>query len=130
MIITILTDKSSWMNKYNLILKQKLIELGYSVSLIHSKDEIQQGDVLFLLSCFEIVSKKFLDLNKNNIVVHASDLPKGKGWSPTSWQILEGKNKIPLTLFEASEKMDSGDYYIKDVLELNGFELINEWQEN
>lgn len=127
--ITILTDKTSWMNMYNLILKNELENIGHKVNLINSKKELQKGDIAFFLSCFEIVGSEFLELNKNNIVVHASDLPKGKGWSPASWQILEGKNDIPLTLFEAVEKMDSGNYYIKDVLKLNGSELIDEWQE-
>ncbi len=126
--ITILTDKSSWMNKYNLILFEKLTSSGHKVRLIHSKTELEKGDIAFFLSCFEIIPQKYLDLNKNNIVVHASDLPKGKGWSPTSWQILEGKNEIPLTLFEAVKAMDAGDWYIKDKLILNGYELIDEWQ--
>lgn len=68
-------------------------------------------------------------LNKHNIVVHASDLPQGKGWSPMSWQILEGRDVIPITLFEATDCVDSGDYYIKDKIVLDGTELIDEWQE-
>lgn len=126
--IQILTDKTSWMNTYNLILYNKLAESGHQVELIHSKSELKHGDTAFLLSCFELISQQYLDLHKHNIVVHASDLPKGKGWSPTSWQILEGKNEIPITLFEAVEAMDAGDYYIKDKLVLDGYELVDEWQ--
>ena len=128
MKIQILTDKSSWMNKYNSILFDELTLLEHSVSLISSKNELQQGDTAFFLSCFEIIPQEFLNLNNHNIVVHASDLPKGKGWSPASWQILEGKNEIPLTLFEAVKEMDAGDWYIKDTLKLDGTELIDEWQ--
>lgn len=127
-IITILTDKSSWMNEYNLLLKEKLCSLGHSVNIINSKENIVKGNIAFFLSCFEIVPQKYLDLNENNIVVHASDLPNGKGWSPTTWQILENKKRIPLTLFEATTSVDAGDIYIKDELILNGYELINEWQ--
>lgn len=68
-------------------------------------------------------------LSKHNIVVHASDLPQGKGWSPMSWQILEGKDEIPITLFEADSSADSGDFYLKDKILLDGTELIDEWQE-
>lgn len=128
MKIQILTDKSSWMNKYNHSLYNTLTSIGHEVTLINSKNKIKQGDILFLLSCFEIIGSEYLKLNKNNIVVHASDLPKGKGWSPTTWQILEGKNEIPLTLFEAVKEMDAGDWYIKDTLKLDGTELIDEWQ--
>ena len=127
--ITILTDESSWMNRYNKKLASFLNEAGHDVKLIRSRSELVKGDVAFFLSCFEIVGKKFLVLNKHNIVVHASALPKGKGWSPMTWQILDGKNEIPLTLFEATEKVDAGDIYIRDIIKLNGSELINEWRE-
>lgn len=126
--ITILTDKTSWMNKYNLVLKEKLEKSGHDIKIINSKKELKKGDLAFFLSCFEIIPKDLLKLNKNNIVVHASKLPEGKGWSPASWQILEGKNTIPLTLFEASDKVDAGDIYIQDELLLEGSELIDEWR--
>ena len=127
--ITILTDESSWMNRYNKKLASFLNEAGHDVKLIRSRSELEKGDVAFFLSCFEIVGKKFLVLNKHNVVVHASALPKGKGWSPMTWQILDGKNEIPLTLFEATEKVDAGDIYIRDIIKLNGSELIDEWRE-
>lgn len=128
MKITILTNENSWMNKYNLLLQKELEKLGHQVSIVHSKNAIKSGNVAFFLSCFEIITQEYLKLNEHNIVVHASDLPKGKGWSPATWQILEGKNDIPITLFEATEAVDAGDYYIKDILHLDGTELIDEWQ--
>lgn len=127
--ITILTDETSWMNKYNVILAQELQALGHDVKILQSKNELEQGDIAFFLSCFEIVEKHKLKLNKHNLVVHESNLPQGKGWSPMSWQILEGKNIIPVTLFEASEEVDAGDIYNQDEVILKGNELISEWQE-
>lgn len=127
--ITILTDKTSWMNKYNVILAQKLQALGHDVKIIQSKNELEQGDIAFFLSCFEIIENDKLKFHKYNLVVHESKLPQGKGWSPMSWQILEGENNIPITLFEASEKVDAGDIYIEDEIVLNGSELIADWQE-
>lgn len=127
--ITILTDKTSWMNKHNTVLAEELKKLGHYVRLIHSKNELQAGDIAFFLSCFEIIKGEKLKLNKHNIVVHASKLPQGKGWSPMSWQILEGKNNIPMTLFEATESVDAGDIYIQDETVLTGSELIDEWQD-
>ena len=61
----------------------------------------------------------------HNLVVHESNLPKGKGWSPLTWQILEGKNKIPITLFEANSDIDGGNIF-KDFIYLQGHELIEE----
>jgi len=50
--------------------------------------------IVFILGYHKIIKKEYLKNNKYNIVVHESDLPKGKGWVPLFWQILEGKNEI------------------------------------
>ena len=62
----------------------------------------------------------------HTLVVHESDLPQGKGWSPLTWQILEGKSHIPVTLFEAAERVDSGPIYAQRWLEFKGHELLDE----
>ena len=126
--IAILTDGSSWMNCYDQELAARLASSGHHVKLINTKAELPYGDVAFFLSCFEIVKGEYLRRNIHNIVVHASNLPNGKGWSPTTWQILEGKNIIPLSLFEATEEVDAGDIYLRDSIYLDGSELIAEWQ--
>ncbi len=126
--INILTAKSSWMNYFDKKLKEFLKSNGHTVRVVSSKNDLRKADISFYLSCFEIVEQEYLDRSDHNIVVHASDLPHGKGWSPSSWQILEGKNKIPLTLFEATEAVDAGRIYLKDSIELKGFELIDEWR--
>ena len=131
MIITILTDnEKSWFIPYAIKLKNELIQLGHNVDFVTDKNHIiKRGDVCFLLSCIRIIEKEYLELNKNNIVVHASDLPKGKGFSPLKWQILEGKNEIVLTLFEVVEKVDSGPYYLKETIYFEGHELLDEMRE-
>ncbi len=126
--ITILTDKNSYMNEYNLILKDMLAKLGHDVFLINSKDELISGDIAFFFSCFELIKQDKLAMNKYNIVIHESDLPKGKGWSPASWQILEGKNSIVLTAFEATLSVDAGDIYLKETVNFAGHELADEWR--
>lgn len=92
MIINILTDnKKSWFIPYGYTLQSKLQELMHNVHFVFDKNDIHEGDICFLLSCSKIIEKEYLERNKNNIVVHASDLPKGKGFSPLQWQVLEGK---------------------------------------
>ena len=125
MKIQILIDnKDSWILYYIDSLVNKILNLGHNVNLVYSNKKVNKGDILFLLSCNRIF--KQLDLNKHNIVVHESDLPQGKGFSPLTWQILEGKKTIPISLFEATSKFDSGEVYFKDSIELNGDELIDE----
>lgn len=124
--ITIVTDRNNWINEYIPNWLEKLQISTQKVSWIHDVKEIPSGDMAFFLGCEQIVSRKVLALNKNNLVVHASDLPQGKGWSPMSWKILNGEKSIPVVLFEAAEKVDSGRIYLKHWMEFKGHELIDE----
>ena len=118
MLIQILVDNSnSWIIPYAEELNTKLLALGYESRLIHNHDQVIHGDILCLLSCEKIFRN--LNLNNHNLVIHESDLPKGRGWSPLTWQILEGKDEIPVTLFEAGVEVDSGFIYNKEIIKLN-----------
>lgn len=124
--ITIFSDSDSWINAYIPELARELEKEGHSISIVHSVDEILFGDLVFYLGCGQIVPSEILKRNKHNIVVHESDLPKGKGWSPLTWQILEGENEIPICLFEAAESVDSGKIYIRETMKFEGMELLDE----
>jgi methionyl-tRNA formyltransferase len=126
MLIQILIDNSdSWILPYANKLVEEIKEIfKYDVILLHKHDNVVSGDILFMLSCEKFFKR--LDLNKKNIVVHESDLPEGKGWSPVTWQILEGKKKIPVTLFEAVKEIDAGEIYLQDYIFLQGGELLPE----
>lgn len=125
MKIQVLVDNpNSWILPYAKSLVQSLKDLGYSCSLIHMHSDVENGDILCLLGCEKIF--KFLEKNTHNLVIHESNLPKGKGWSPLTWQILEGKNEIPITLFEAAIGVDSGQIYLQDIIYLKGNELNDE----
>lgn len=78
------------------------------------------------MSFSKIVSHKTLQKFKNNLVAHSSDLPSGRGWSPLTWQILEGKKTVTTVLFEAEEDVDSGKIYLRQELNFSGYELIDE----
>ncbi|HEX8578755.1 MAG TPA: formyltransferase family protein, partial [Allosphingosinicella sp.] len=60
------------------------------------------------------------------IVVHASALPNGRGFSPVVWQILEGLNEIPVSMIFAAEAVDAGDIVMQRTLRLRGHELNDE----
>jgi methionyl-tRNA formyltransferase len=120
--IAILTSPNQWFVSYASVLAS---EIGANIFYEHeSVDECY--DVVFILSYHRIVSKVFLTKHKHNVVVHASDLPRGKGWAPMFWQVLEGKNTIPIVMLEADEGVDSGDIYLEDSIKLDGFELNNQ----
>ena len=98
----------------------------HNAGLYLKTSEVPTGDMLFLLGCASIIPNEILRRNKHNLVVHESDLPKGRGWSPVTWQVLEGKNRIPIVLFEATEELDGGAIYLKDYIDLYGTELLPE----
>jgi len=125
--ITILVDNpKSWIVPFAAELQRLLQKRGHEVALHHTETDIGKGYVLVLLGCEKIVPAEILRLNAHNIVVHPSDLPSGQGFSPLTWLILEGKNDVPITLFEAVENVDSGPYYFKGVIHFEGHELNEE----
>jgi methionyl-tRNA formyltransferase len=127
MIIQILVDNpNSWMVSYANELKN-LLGHDHTVFLLHDSNDVKVGDILCLLSCERIFTR--LDLNKYNLVVHESNLPQGKGWSPLTWQVLEGRSTIAVSLFEAMDKVDSGEVYLQESIILDGSELIDELRE-
>ena len=124
--ITLVTDNpKSWIIPYVEVLEHQL-KAANDVAWVTRVKDIPQGDMAFFLGCGQIVPPDILKRNKHNLVVHESKLPHGKGWSPLTWQILEGKNSIPITLFEAVESVDSGDIYLQDEMIFEGHELLDE----
>lgn len=86
---------------------------NHEISLFRKKDGLIGGDVLFLISCHEIIKDSDKSKFTHTLVIHASDLPKGKGWSPHVWEIINGRTEITVTLLEAADKLDSGDIWKK-----------------
>jgi len=122
----IIDNPNSWMWSYILILENILNNFSQNIRIFRDANEIMKGDILFILSCDKILNEKDLNKHNNNIVIHASDLPKGKGWSPWSWEVESGVKELTLTLFEAELVLDSGHWYIKDKITLDGGELIDD----
>lgn len=102
-------------------------EMGYS--LVSSKEDAAGGELLLLISCTEIVERGIRDRYQKTLVIHESDLPLGRGWSPFAWQILEGRNEITVSLIEAAEKVDSGAIWKQEKLTFRGVELSPELNE-
>ena len=127
--IVILSDTNSWINPAVSDLIMDWNELGYTVHRAHNTHDLPTADFCFCLSFGQMVSQEVRELFRHTLVVHESDLPIGKGWSPLTWQILEGKNHIPVTLLEAADQVDSGPIYAQRWLEFTGTELIDDLRE-
>ncbi|MBT4944960.1 MAG: UDP-4-amino-4,6-dideoxy-N-acetyl-beta-L-altrosamine N-acetyltransferase [Candidatus Marinimicrobia bacterium] len=126
--IMILSDKASWLNSWVNELAEEWRATGHECFVAHQIADAVPADFCFCLSFGKIVSASTRQQYKHTLVVHESSLPKGRGWSPMSWQILEGKNHIPITLLEAEDKVDAGSTYLQECIELDGTELSPKWR--
>lgn len=98
----------------------------HTVELVRKKAEARGGDILFLISSSEIVAAEDRALYKACLVLHASDLPKGRGWSPHIWEISRGAESITLSLLEAEDKVDTGRLWKKIYIPVPRYMLWNE----
>lgn len=96
------------------------------IELVETSAALKGGDLLFLVSCNEMIPRLLRQRYRATLVLHASDLPKGRGWSPHIWQILDGKRRILVTLLEAGDQVDSGDIWAQEWMEFEGHELYEE----
>lgn len=107
--------------------KESILE--HEINIYQDKKDLVGGDILFLISCGQILNKNDRKGFKKTLVLHASDLPYGRGWSPHIWSILNGHNKIVVSLLEADDSVDTGDIWQKETFNITGSELCTEINE-
>jgi methionyl-tRNA formyltransferase len=98
----------------------------YAISAGFDLDAALGKDVLFILGYTKLIPAATLARNGINLVIHESDLPKGRGFSPVQWQVLAGASSIPVRLIEATEEADAGNIVGRTTIELQGHELWSE----
>jgi methionyl-tRNA formyltransferase len=98
----------------------------HRIAIRRGSVECVGGDLLFLVSCHEIVRPSILGKYRHCATLHASDLPEGRGWSPHIWSILSGRQELTVSLLVAVEGLDTGDVWRKAKIELDGTELFDE----
>lgn len=125
-ILIFVNERNGWFAPWAEKLKTNLEQQNHTVNLLHEIEHITSGDIAFYLSCTVMIPQEILDMHQHNLVCHPSDLPKGRGMSPLTWEILAGNNTITLTLFEAVLAMDAGDIYYQTKINFNGTELNEE----
>jgi len=126
-ISILITSKEHPVNTY--VNKWAETNKSHQISIVHSKEDLASGDILFLISCSDIVSKLERDKFKKTLIIHASDLPNGRGWSPHIWEIINGATDITLSLLEAENKVDTGDIWKKISVSIPKTALFDEINE-
>lgn len=124
-ISVLVDDPRAWIVPWAAALVERL-RMFHRAALIHEADRIPEGDICFLLGCVRILPRAVLRRNALNLVVHESELPAGRGFSPVAWQVLEGRHRIPVCLLEAGGEADAGCVYLRDAIVLDGNELLPE----
>jgi methionyl-tRNA formyltransferase len=120
----LLDHTNDWLSEYfpeNLKTSKK-----FNVNICYEEKEVRSYELVFVLGYTKLLKGEILSSNKLLLVIHESDLPKGSGFAPVQWQILEGKNDITVCLLEVSSEVDAGDIFDKIPLSFDGTELYEE----
>lgn len=123
---SILVDNDSWILPFAEKLVKLIRKQGHFCELKRTQNDLAEGDVCFFLGCTQIVREANLKKYRQNLVVHASDLPKGRGFSPLTWAILNGEHCLTVKLLEAAKDVDAGDIYETGLIQFEGHELLPE----
>lgn len=124
--VTVCVDTPGWFDPFAARLVSLANDGGDNAILVDQAGDVVPGDIAFYLSCTSLTPGHVLARNTLNVVVHASALPHGRGFSPVAWQVLEGRNVIPVTMIEAVAEADAGDILMQSSFELEGHELNDE----
>ncbi len=106
--------------------QQAFVARGHDVALVYDKSEASGGDILFLVSCSQLITESERGKYTAVLVLHASDLPRGRGWSPHVWAVLDNTPQITICLLEAADPVDSGTVWLRQRIQLEGHELLAE----
>ena len=91
--IAILLDiNNDWLSEY--IPKHFTASKNFNLNIFYDERKVKGFDLVFVLGYTRLLKGKILDENKLLLVIHESDLPKGRGFAPVQWQVLEGKTKL------------------------------------
>ncbi|MBI1245706.1 MAG: methionyl-tRNA formyltransferase [Alphaproteobacteria bacterium] len=124
--VSILVDNPSWVLPYAERLRDVLVQAGDDALLVMRQEDVRSGGIAFFLGCLRLTRPEIIARNFRNLVIHAGDLPRDKGFSPWTWSILRGQNRVPVCLLEAAQAVDSGDIVYKEWIEFDGHELVDE----
>ena len=124
----LLDKRNNWLQPYALKYLND-INLNAKKHIIYDPIDAEKYEICFVLAYTTILNNNDLFKSCKYFIVHESSLPKGKGFAPLMWQIIEGKNEIDFCLLELAESVDAGRIVLNDKLLLNGNELYAEIRE-
>ena len=126
--IQFLLDKSNdWMADLLKDFKlNKNLNKRFNLKISYEIEKKKNIDLLFIIGFTKKINLQKLKKYKNKFIIHESNLPKGRGFSPIKNQILKKIYKIKCCLIECIDKIDGGDIYEKDYLIVNKNDLYDD----
>jgi len=92
-------------------------KLNGNEELINQMKSLQPD--LFVVVAFRILPKKVFEIPKyGSFNLHGSYLPKYRGAAPIQWALINGETETGLTTFRLAEKVDTGNIYLQQKLEI------------
>jgi len=96
------------------------------IEVVPTHESCKGGEFLFALSYPNVIPEETRRLYSYCFVLHGSNLPDGRGWSPVTWQILDGETLFTMSLINMSEPVDSGEIVAQREFELKKDLLFEE----
>jgi len=107
-------------------LRLDIFKAQLSVAIFDDVTRLRGRGILFLVS-YQRKFNMFEYPDYDHVIVfHASDLPKGKGWSPYVWDILNGAEMITVCAIDAGEEIDSGDIWAKATFNVSKTDFLKD----
>jgi len=80
----------------------------------------EKDDIAFCLGYHKLIEPEYFNKPKHGtFVLHATDLPRGRGWAPVNWALIRGDSEIYVTSFKVDEGCDTGLYHTKSSCEID-----------
>ena len=85
---------------------------------------------IYIIVAFKILPPEVFTIPaKGSFNLHASLLPKYRGAAPIQWALIKGETETGLTTFKLAEKVDTGNIYIQQRVEIypeDNFETLHD----
>jgi len=94
-------------------------------------EELKRFDAdLYVVVAFRILPVEVFSIPpKGSFNLHGSMLPKYRGAAPIQWALINGENETGLTTFKLAEKVDTGNIYLQEKVEIkpdDNFESLHD----
>jgi len=89
----------------------------HDVASVNESDVVDQierydPDLLFVVGWSRLVNQRVIDIPTIAALgMHPTPLPRGRGRAPVAWNLIKGRERTQLSLFELREEADAGPIY-------------------